>query len=102
MGWGRSQDVTGRGQGDHFLPHKYIKRSSACGATSTEQFLNTEGRSQIIEKANQSFWNEVGQRIKMERETKDFGTEIHSGEGVVKEKFPHNRKSSHRLGQGGI
>ena len=38
----------------------------------------------------------------MERETKDFGTEIHSGEGVVKEKFPHNRKSSHRLGQWGI
>ena len=33
----------------------------------------------------------------MKRETKDLGMETHPGEGVVKEeKFPHNRKPSHR------
>ena len=34
--------------------------------------------------------------MKTERETKDFRTEVHPGEGVMKEKFPHNRKPSHR------
>ena len=100
LGW--SQNGGGIRLGDHFLPHKYIKRSSACGVMSTEQFLNTDGGPQIIEKANQSLWNELGQRKKMERETKNFRTEIHPGEGAVKEKFLYNRKSSYRLGQWGI
>ena len=52
-------------------------------------------------KANQSPQNEVGQRMKTERETKDFRTEVHPGEGVMKEKFPNNRKPFHRQGQWG-
>ena len=33
----------------------------------------------------------------MKRETKNFRTEIHPGQGVVKEEmFSHNRKPSHR------
>ena len=31
-----------------------------------------------------------------ERQTKELGMESHSGEGVVKEKFPNSRKPSHR------
>ena len=79
------QDGGGIGQGDHFLPHKYIKRSSVCGAISTKQLLNTGGGSQIPRKANQSLGNEVEQNIKTKRETKDLGTETHSGDAVVKE-----------------
>ena len=33
--------------------------------------------------------------MKTERETKDFRTEVHPGEGVMKEKFPNSRKPSH-------
>jgi len=80
-----SQDGGGIGQGDHFLPHKYIKRSSACGTVSTKQLLNTGGGPQIRRKANQSPSNEVEQNIKTKRETKDLGTETHSGDAVVKE-----------------
>ena len=47
-------------------------------------------------KANQSLSQEIGQEIKMKRETKDLGVETHPGEGVMKEeKFPDNRKPSH-------
>ena len=64
--------------------------------------MNTGRQHQIPRKANQSLWNEVGQKIKMKRKTKDFGTETRPGEGVVKEKFPHNRKPSHREDQWGV
>ena len=33
----------GIGWGDHFLPHKFTKRSLECWATSTKQLLNTTG-----------------------------------------------------------
>ena len=36
----------------------------------------------------------------MSTETKDLGMEIHPGEGVVDEKFPHNRKPSHKCVSG--
>ena len=68
----------------------------------TEHLLNAGGWPQISRKANQSLWNEVGQKIKMKRKTKDFGTETHPGEGAVKEKFPHNRKPFHRQDQWGV
>ena len=88
------------GRGDHFIPRQYIKRSSACGAISTKQLHNAGGEPQIPREANQSLSNEIGQKIKMKRETKDLGMETHPGEGVVKEeKFPHNRKSFHRQDQ---
>ena len=40
----------------------------------------------------------VGDRTKYKRqkETKDLGMETLPGEGVMKEKFPHSRKPSHR------
>ena len=37
----RSQDGGEIGRGDHFLPSKYIRRSSAREATCTKQLLNT-------------------------------------------------------------
>ena len=80
-----SPDGGGTGLGDHFLPHKYIKSSSTCGAISTKQLPNTGGGPRIPRKANQSLWNEVEQNIKTKRESKDLGTETHSGDAVVKE-----------------
>ena len=80
------------------IPQKII----CMWSNFTEHLLNAGGWPQIPRKANQSLWNEVGQKIKMKRKTKDFGTETHSGEGVVKEKFPHNRKPSHRQDQWGV
>ena len=85
-----------------FSPTNTSKDQSACGTTSTEYLLNAGGWPQMPRKANQSLWNEVGQKIKMKRKTKDLGTETHLGEGVVKEKFPHNRKPSHRQDQWGV
>ena len=41
------QDGRRVGGGDHFLPDRYIKRSPACGATTTEQFLNAGTGPQI-------------------------------------------------------
>ena len=42
---------------------------------------------------------EVGQRIKMKRGTEHLQMETHRGEGVMKEKFPHNSKLCHRGSQ---
>ena len=80
--------------GDHFLPHKFIKRSFECWATSTKQLLNDRGRYQAPRKAAYSLWKEVGQNIK-DKKTKELGMETRPGEGAVKkEEFP-NRKPSH-------
>ena len=70
VGW--SQDGREIGWGDHLLPHKYIKRSYACGTTSTKELLNRGP--QIPRKANQSVQNEVRQKIKVTKETKNLGT----------------------------
>ena len=37
----RSQDGRGIGQGDHFLPYKFIERTIECRANFTKQFLIT-------------------------------------------------------------
>ena len=56
----QSQDGRGIGWGDHFLPHKFIKRSIECLATSTKQILNTGGGHQAPRKAAQPLQKEVG------------------------------------------
>ena len=61
--WKDRQDG-GIGKGDHFLPHKIIKRSLECWATSTEQLTNTGGGHQAPRMAAHSLWKEVGQKIK--------------------------------------
>ena len=91
---GRSQGGRGIGRGDHFLPHKFIKRSFECWVTSTKQLLNAGGGHQAPGKAAQSLSKQVGQNIKDKNRDRGLGTETHPGEGVVK-KFTHNRKPSH-------
>ena len=52
---GRSQDGGGVGQGEHFLPHKVIKRAFKRRVNSTKQLLNAGRGHQAPRKAIQLF-----------------------------------------------
>ena len=51
----RSQDGGGVGQGEHFLPHKFIKRAFKRRVNSTKQLLNASRGHQAPRKAAQLF-----------------------------------------------
>jgi len=52
---GRSQGGGGVGQGEHFLPHKFIKRAFKHRVNSTKQLLNAGRGHQALRKATQLF-----------------------------------------------
>ena len=52
---GRSQDGGGVGRGEHFLPHKFIKRAFKRRVNSTKQLLNAGRGHQAPRKATQLF-----------------------------------------------
>ena len=52
---GRSQDGRGVGRGEHFLPHKFIKRAFKHRVNSTKQLLNACRGHQAPRKATQLF-----------------------------------------------
>ena len=52
---GRSQDGRGVGLGEHFLPHKFIKRAFKSRVNSTKQLLNAGRGHQAPRKATQVF-----------------------------------------------
>ena len=52
---GRSQDGGGVGWGEHFLPHKFIKRAFKRLVNSTKQLLNAGRGHQAPRKATQLF-----------------------------------------------
>ena len=54
-GAGRSQDDGGVGWGEHFLPHKFIKRAFKRWVYSTKQLLNAGRGHQAPRKATQLF-----------------------------------------------
>ena len=93
----RSQDGRGVGRGEHFLPHKFIKRAFKCRVNSTKQLLNAGRGHQAPRKATHCLQKEVGKNIKdKKKEPKEGGTEFLPGKGVLKrEKFPNTRKPSH-------
>ena len=51
----RSQDGGGVGRGEHFLPHKFIKRAFKHQVNSTKQLLNAGRGHQAPRKATQLF-----------------------------------------------
>ena len=51
----RSQDGGGVGRGEHFLPHKFIKRAFKRRVNSTKQLLNAGRGHQAPRKATQLF-----------------------------------------------
>lgn len=65
------QDGIGIRQGELTL-YKYIKNSSAYRTVPTEHIRNTGRGLQTSKKASQFPQNEVGQKIKIKREAKDF------------------------------
>ena len=67
---GRSQDGREIGRGDHFLPHKFIKRSFEHRANSTKQLLNAGGGHQAPRKADHCLQKQVGKNIKHEKRDK--------------------------------
>ena len=81
------------GQGEHFLPHKFIKRTFKHRVYSTKQLLNASRGHQAPRKATHCLQKEVGKNIE---ETKEGGTKLCPRKGVLKrEKFPNTRKHSH-------
>ena len=61
-----------------------------------KQLLNAVRGQQALRKAAQRLRKEVGKNIKDKKETKEVGTELCLGKGVLKrEKFPNTRKHSH-------
>ena len=53
--WRRSKDGGGVGQGEHFLPHKFTKRTFKRRVNSTKQLLNAGRGHQAPRKATQVF-----------------------------------------------
>ena len=60
---GRSQDGRGIGQGDHFLPYKFTKRTIQRRANFTKHLLITSWGPQVPRKAAHCLRKEVGQNI---------------------------------------
>ena len=91
----QSQDGREIGWGDHFLPHKLIKRSFGCWATSTKQLLNTGGGHQVPRKAAGLF--KRGQNIQDKRRDERVrdGDLSWGGSDEVGE-VSHSRKPSQR------
>ena len=66
----------GIGQGDHFLPDRFIERSFEHWANSTEQLLNVDRGHQVPRKVVHGLWKDVGQNIK----DKKIGTRVRDGD----------------------
>ena len=92
---GRSQGGGRIGRGDHFLPHKFIKRSicmlSSFHKTTSECWRRMPG----TQKGSPFSSKKVRAKYKRQKERQELGTETHPTKGVMKEKFPKSRRPSH-------
>ena len=82
---GRSQDGGGVGQGEHFLPHKFIKRAfkpSKFHKTTSECRQRTSG----TQKSNPTLLKEVGKNIKDKKRDKRGRDGVPSQEGSLKKR----------------
>ena len=98
---GRSQDGREIGRGDHFLPHKFIKRSFERRANTTKQ-LNTGGGHQAPRKAAHCLQKEVGQNIedkKRDRRVRDGDT---SQGGSLKREVSKHQETLSPVGVWGV
>ena len=88
--WGRSQDGRGIGQGDHFLPHKFIKRTFECWANSTKQLLMASRGHQALRKAAHHLRKEGRQNIKDKKRDKRVRDGDLSWEVLIEEVSKHH------------
>ena len=90
------EDGGGIGRGDHFIPHKFIKRTFEHWVNSTKQLLNAGRGHQEPGKAAHCLWKEVGKNIKDKKRDKRGRDGAPSREGSQKrERFPNTRKHSY-------
>ena len=68
--WGRSQDGGGVGQGEHFLPQKFIKRAFKRRVNSTKQLLNAGRGHQAPRKATQLFERSATEQVSLKEKKK--------------------------------
>ena len=78
---------------DHFLSHKFIKRTFECQENSTKQLLNAGRGHQAPRKAAHCLQKEVGQKIQERQRGRD-GDLPQEGSLKKREKFPNTRKHS--------
>ena len=81
----RSQDGRGVGRGEHFLPHKLIKRAFKRRVNSTKQLLNASRGHQAPRKATQLF-ERRGKKIKDKIRDKRGRDGAPSREGSLKKR----------------
>ena len=80
------EDGGGIGRGDHFLPHKFIKRTFQHWANSTKQLLNVGRGHQATRKADHCLQKQVGKNIKDGKRDKGGGEGAPSWEGNLKKR----------------
>ena len=81
---GRTEDGWGIGQGDHFLPHKFIKITFERWVNSTKQLLNASRGHQAPRKAGHCLQKEVGKNINNKKRDKRGRNGAPSREGSLK------------------
>ena len=98
---GRSQDGGGLGRGDHFLPYKFIERTTEHWANFTKQLLIAGRGHQAPRKAAHRLWKEVGQNIKDEKRDKRARDGDPSREGSLNRGSFQSPWNPHTGGSGG-
>ena len=83
---GRSQDGGGVGRGEHFLPHKFIKRAFKRRVNSTKQLLNASRGHQAPRKATQLFERRYEKILKTKKRDKRGRDGVPSREGNLKKR----------------
>ena len=83
---GIPEDGGGIGQGDHFLPHKLIKRTFERSEKLTKQLLNASRGHQAPRKAAHCLRKKVGKTIKDKKRDKSGRDGAPSWEGSLKKR----------------
>ena len=83
---GSAEDGRRVGRGEHFLPHKFIKRTFKHRVNSTKQLLNADRGHQAPRKATHCLRKEVGKNIKDKKRDKRGRDGALSREGSLKKR----------------
>ena len=99
---GRTQNGRGIGRGDHFLPYKFIKRTTEHWANFTKQLLIPSWGHQVTRKAAHGIQKEIGQNIKDKKRDKRARDRDPSQEGVLIEEISKHQETLSRVGLGEV
>ena len=80
------KDGGGIGRGEHFLPHKFIKRTFKRRVNSTKRLLNAGRGHQAPRKATHCLRKEVGKNIKDKKRDKRGRDRAPSQKGSLKKR----------------